>query len=273
MARALQAPGRAHGQARVPRPVTTARRPVRLPSRRPRAVSRPWPATATAALRVRRLPKRLPRPGPPRSRTPRPGGCRPFRRRPCPGRLTRGLRMLRLTPGRRVPRGCPDHRGLRPRQLISAAREPARREPARPGLRLHVPARQVARQAARQAISVPVARVAARTRPKAARVPGQERRVRVRPGPGLPAPVRVARVPVPGRATTRSARPRPAWARRPRPGRKLRAPLARVRVPDRPALRRAAPVGRVPPDAVPGVPVTAVRAPVARVRVAPGRAR
>ena len=267
MARAPRAPGRVRGRARVPRPVTTARRPARLPSRRPRAVSRPWPATATAARRVRRLPKRLPRPGPPRSRTPRPGGCRPFRRRPRPRprRLTRGLRMLRLTRGRRVPRRCPDRRGPRRRQPISAAREPARREPARTGPRLHVPARQAA--------SVPVAQVAARTRPKAARVPGQERRVRGRPGPGLPAPVRVGRVPVPARATTHSAQPRPAWARRPRPGRKLRAPLARVRVPDLPALRRAVPVGRVRPDAVPGVLVTAARAPVARVRVVPGRAR
>jgi hypothetical protein len=263
MARALLAPGPVRGRARVPRPAATARRPARLPSRRLRGVSRPWPATVTAARRVRRRPKWPPRAAPPVSRTPRPGSCRRFRSRPHPGlpRLRRGRRMPRLTQSRRGHHRCPDRPGLRPPRPISAAREPGRAGP-----RPHVPARP--------AVSVPAARVAARTRPKAVRVPGQVRRDPVRPGPGLPAPVRVPRVPVPGRATTRSARPRPAWARHPRPGRRLRAPLVpRVRVPDLRAVRRALPVARVPPDAVPGVPVRAVLVLVAPVLAVPGRAR
>jgi hypothetical protein len=263
MARALRVPGQVRGRAQVPRPATTGRRPARLPSRRLRGASRPWPATATAARRVRRLPKPPPRAAPPRSRTPRPGRCRLSRSRPHrgPRRLRRGRRMPRLTQGRRVHRRCPDRPGLRPAQPISAAREPGRAGP-----RPHVPARP--------AVSVPAARVAVRTRPKVARVPAQVRRDPVRPGPALPAPVRVPRVPVPGRATTHSARPRPAWARHPRPGRRLRAPLVpRGRVRDLRAVRRALPAAHVPPDAVPGVPVKAVRVLVVRVLVAPGRAR
>jgi len=255
MARPLRAPGRVRVRAPLPVPI------VRLPHRRPPGPSRPWPvtpATATAAHRVRRRRKQPPRTGPPRSRTPRPGGCRRFRRRRHPG-------LPRQTRGRRTPPGCLDRRGLRLLRPTSAARAAAR-----PGPRRRVPARRVG-----QVASVPAAPVAVRTRLRAVRVPAPEHPARV-PAPRAPehpARVRARRVPARGPATTRSARPRPVWAPRPRPGRRPRALPARVRVRDPRAALQAAPAARVPVDVVPDVLVTAVRAPVARVRVVPGRAR
>ena len=281
--------------ARERHPVMTAR-PLR-PPRRLRA-PRPCPGPRlterpTAPRSARSRPTAPPRTGRQVPARPirRPVGCRRsrHRRRPGPGQKpvspepTRSPRAPRARP---APRGCRDRRGPRlprptsvARRRVKGAREA---KAARPGPRLRVPARRVA-----QADSVPVPPRAVPIR--AARVPGHPRRgprdlvlpVRVRPGQVDPVRVRAPRAPAPGRATTRSVRPRPAWGRRlPLGPRGLARPVSPT-VPAVPVLRQAArvvPAARVPPGAVrvgPACP-KAVRVPVAsRVRVpaAPGRAR
>ena len=123
-------------------------------------------------------------------------------------------------------------------------------------------------------------------RTRAVRVPGRPRPgrrdqvppVRERPGPAGRVRAPAPRVPAPGRVTTRSARPRPAWVRRRRPGLRVRPRLAGKAVPLLRAAPLAAPAGLVLADAVPvGPRVPAcpmvVRVPRARVPAVPGRAR
>jgi hypothetical protein len=233
-------------------------------------------------------PMALPPAVPPRLPTWRPGGCRRFRRRPRPGPArtqgwTRGPRGLRPVP---VPRGCPDRRGPRPPRPTSAVRGRAKGaravKGARPGPRLRDPARRAAHPGS------------ARVPPRAVltslvRAPGRPRRgprdlalpARGRPGPVDPVRARGPRVPARGRATTRSARPRPAWGQRLRLGLRVPARLASQVVP---ALRRAPPAvlagpaarvrpaaGRAGPACPMAVRVPAV--PAGRVPAVPGRAR
>jgi hypothetical protein len=220
----------------------------------------------------------------------------------------------------RRPRGFPPRKGPRLPRPISAAREAAREPEPSPGPVRRVQARRVPAQAkpAKAAKAAKAAKRAQEAKParpgqevrlaKAAR-PAQEaraatqargraparrgprhrvppvrvRRDRVRPG-------RAARGQVPGQATTRSARPRPAWAPRPRLAARVQAcqdpaqDSVTVLV-SRPADQEAIAGRRVPAARVrrtvvragPAVPV--VRAgPMARVRAvrvpaAPGRAR
>jgi hypothetical protein len=161
-------------------------------------------------------------------------------------------------------------------------RAPARLVPRRP-----VPAGLARPVRAHQAVRAP-------GRPRLAR-PGREgqegREAPVAPAHpvlGHPAPApraRVLRVPARGRVTTRSARPRPAWARRPRPGLRVPFPASRV-VPARQTAVPAAPANPAAPAArVPAAEARLAQAGAARmadralagsgVRVpaAPGRAR
>jgi hypothetical protein len=203
----------------------------------------------------------------------RPGSCRRSRRRRSPGRPNSGPRR---DP---APRGCPGRRAPRPLRPTSAARAGARGR-AVPGLRRRVQLRRVMASAA----SAPAPPEAVRIR--AVRVPGRPRpgrRVLVlpvpgRPGPALPVRVPVPRAPAPGRVTTRSARPRPAWVPRLRRGPRARVRRAGKAVPVLPAVP---PAGLVRADAAPAGPRVpacpmAVRVPAgSRVRVpaVPGRAR
>ncbi len=291
--------GSAHSRdptlARGRRPAMTAR-PRRPPGRR--QVPRPCPGP--------RLPARLtaPRSAPPRPMAPRrtgrqvpgrptrrPAGCPPFlsRLRPGPGLNpaspdpTRGLRGLRTVP---ALRRCRDRRGPRSPRPTSVARRPVRGGKevrwARPGPRLPAPPRRAAQGDS--------ARAPPRAVPtRAARAPGRPRRGPrdlVRPGRarlGQPDPDRgrVLRVPARGRATTRSAQPRPAWGQRLRRGPRPRARLVRPAVPVRRPAARAVPVAqgvRVLPGAVPVGPACPMVARVpagsrARVPAVPGRAR
>jgi len=274
------APGRRPATGRDPAarpPATVAVPPRRRGSRR---MARTLPAVPlTRRARSRRtgpapgLRCRPRKPGrPPMARR---AGCRRSRRLRCPGPspARRGLRATRRRRGSRA------RRGLRPLRRTSgdrAAGQAAHRGLARlvpsPPVRPGQPRRVPARQAARDPVRVPRAPA-----DRARRVPGRR----------VPAPrARVLRVPARGPVTTRSARPRPVWARRPPPGPKVRFPASRAGpAPGRATPRAPArPAARVPADAAPVAPValagpvaaTAARVPVgSRVRVpaAPGRAR
>jgi hypothetical protein len=118
--------------------------------------------------------------------------------------------------------------------------------------------------------------------------PARVRPGRVRPGLAEQASGQVARGPARGRAITRSARRRPAWARRLRRDPRRLAPLASrlilavrdsLRVPPAAPRAQAGPAGlpvlvragAVP--AVPAAPPMAARAPAVPVREVPGPAR
>jgi hypothetical protein len=290
----FQVPGRGPTSARARRLAIIARRrppPERCPApcRHPgsRLKERPEPLTAppTGLPRPHPMP-----PAPPRFPEVRPRqrrvSCRRFRRHPRPGQAqaTRGPRGPQVV---RELREFRDRRGLRPPRPTSEARGPARLVP-----RLRVPAGQQAQEAreAREGLrdsvlqAVPQAGLTSRLRDLRPGRPRRGPRGQVRPGRVRPdradlEAVRVGRVRVQGRATTRSARPRPAWGRPLRPG--LRDPvrlvsrLLAVRV-----SRRALQAVLVPPaalvrqDAAPAVPaVPAVPVPAVLVRAAPGRAR
>ena len=227
-------------------------------------------------------------------RPPKPGrrpsaSCRRCRRhpRPVPGLMSRPSRGPQA--GRR-PRGCPARRGPRLPRPISAAREP---EPSPGPLR-----RALARHALERAAATKVPRAARLARParaRAARLPRpararagvparRGRQVRVRHGPAPRGRVRHGPAPrgqVPGRATTRSARRRPAWAPRPRPA--ARDPArpdpaqasatvlaSRQAIAEGPAAR-GVPAARARRTAVRAGLTARVRA--VRVPAAPGRAR
>jgi hypothetical protein len=309
------APVREPGQGPVPRPAMIARYPAprRLPSRprerresstaaqtaRPRP--RPMPSSLTAAPRFRQV-----RPTKPRD------GCRRSRRHPRPG-PARGLRGFKAI---RQLRGFLDRREPRPPRRTSGAQGPARLVPrhlrhlrprglaAQRGLEgqrglagqrgLRAPgASDPAAQARREAGLTSRVRELRAGRPRRG-LRDLVRQGRVRRGPAdLAAPglVLVARVLARGQATTRSARPRPAWDRRLRPGRRRPVPPARLALLVRQLIR---PVLGSPrgPQAVPALPVgslvlvradadragrpvrpMAVRVLAVRVRAAPGRAR
>jgi hypothetical protein len=259
----------------------------RFPMMRRSSGPRPTgPPTAPRSGRSRPMPP--PPAVPPRLPTRRPGHCRRSRTRlrPGPGRprdSTRGPRELRAVPG---PRGCPGRRGPRSPPPTSAvlgrvkeakgAREAKGHRAARPGPRLRVPARQAALPGSAPARPRAVLTSRARARGRPRRGPRDlALPARGRPGQAHPVRARAPRVPARGRATTRSARPRPAWGRRLRPGLRARACLASQVVP---ALRRpvpAPPPGRVLAAAArvgPACPMAA-RVPAARVPAVPGRAR
>ncbi len=225
---------------------------------------------------------------PPRPPTRPPGHCRRSRRRPRPGPdLTpgpsRGARGLRAVP---VPRGRPGRRGPRPPRPTSAVRGRLRgakaARGARPGPRLRVPARRAALPGSARVPrrAVLTSRAKARGRPRRG-LRDLVLRARRHPGQAHPVRVREPRVPAPGRATTHSARPRPAWGRRLRLGLRARVRPARLVVP---ALRRAAParpavlVARVLAAAAQAGPACPMAArvpvvPAVRVPAVPGRAR
>ena len=272
--------------ARPRRPPGRLRVPRRCPG--PRLTARP---TAPRSARPRPMaPPRTGRQVPGRP-TRRPVGCHRFLSRPRPGPglnpaspgPTRGLRDPRAFP---APRGCRDRRGPRSPRPTSVARRPAKgvrgAKGARPGPRLHAPARRAAQGGSAQ---VPPRAVPTR----AARAPGRPHRGprdlvrpgRVRPGQADPVRARVLRVPARGRATTRSAQPRPAWGRRLRRGPRAQPLLVSRGRPGPSAGGQGGPGG-------PGGPRPAGRGPGrpgmsdggprpggsrARVPAAPGRAR
>ena len=275
--------------ARPRRPPGRLRVPRRCPG--PHLTSR---LTAPRSARPRPMAPPRTEPQVPGRPTRRPVGCRRFLRRLRPGPglnpaspgPSRGLRNPRAFP---APRGCRDRRGPRSPRPTSVARRPVREakgaKGARPGPRLHAPARRAA-----QGDSVQVPPRAVPT--KAVRAPGRPHRgprdlvrpVRVRLGQADPVRARALRVPARGQATTHSAQPRPAWGRRLRRGPRAQPPPVSRAIPAVPVLRpavRAAPAAqgvRVPPGAVPVGPACpmAARVPVgsrARVQAAPGRAR
>jgi hypothetical protein len=217
--------------------------------------------------------------------TARPVGCRRCRRRPprglgLPRRIPDPNRGLRARPA--LPRASRDRCGRPSPPRTSGVRVPGRRVPPRPA-----PARPAgpalsARdpRAPRAARALPV--------PAASGRPRRGPRDQARPGrdlPGRPSragPVRPARVPVRGLVTTRSARPRPAWARLPPLAPRVPFPPSRV-VPASGPTAPAAPGDRVVPvpaaagqeaRAVQAAPVVPGRvgSPV-RAPVVPGRAR
>jgi hypothetical protein len=257
-------------QARLPRP-----RRRRAPTARPRAV----PARAAPVWRAR-LAVCRPRPAALRAR-PAAGRYRvrprpvPFRR--CPVSAPRRLRRRTAVPPRP---GVPRPARARARDRVpQAARAELPRGPRR--VRVLVVLAPAARRARR----------AARKRSLGSRVPRVRVR-RARPVSVRRSRDRVARVPGRARATTRSARRRPAWAPPRRPV-QVRAPakatviviaiadrvlacLARP-VPVPPVPAAGVPAGLVPAHqaatartpvvstAVPAAPVLAARVPAARV--------
>jgi hypothetical protein len=281
-ARPLRPPGRLRVLRPCPGPHLTGR-PTAPLSARPRPMAPPRTGRQVLA-RPRRRPvrcrrsRRRRRPGP----APKPAAPEPIQ----------GPREPQAFRALRAPRGCRDRRGPRSPRPTSVARRRARgAKGARPGPRLRVPARLAAQgrsaQAPPRAVPTRAARAARAVR--AARVPGRPRRGprdlvlpgRVRPGQVDPARVRALRVPAPGRATTRSARPRPAWGQRLPLGLRVRPRPVSPTVPAVPVLRlaaRAVPAARVPPGVVRAGPAcpTAARVPagsLVRVPAAPGRAR
>ena len=236
--------------------------------------------------------------------TERRAGCRRWRPHPRPGPVRAG-RRFRGRPAVQGRRGSRDHRGPRLPRRTSGVRGPARLAlrprgplslgalpllgalPGLEGLRVNVP-------------PAPAVAPLSRARPRehlGPPVPGrpllglrdQVGPGRVRPGrvERVPVPV-VVRVPVPGRAITRSARPPLAWARRLRPGlRRQAGPVSRVHL----AARDSRPVPPVPPVVPAVLPVlvladadrvgpaalpmagSPVRVPADRVLADPGRAR
>jgi hypothetical protein len=303
----VRAPGRDLTSALARPPAMTARR-LRPPERRllsrrlrsrlrartgrptgPRTAHPIRPPTALpASLGVRLTELRA---GCRRSRLhPRPGPVRAATRRLRGPLAVQGLRGFLARRGPRLPRrtsGVPVPARLALRALGPVPPVPPVPPRARPG-------------SARPAqAAAPISRVRLREPLGSLGLPGpgrlrpgpqdQARPGRVRPGRAerVPVPV-VARVPAPGRAITRSARPPLAWARPLRPGlRRPARPVSRLRpavrdsrpappaVPVPPAvlpvlvLADADRVGRVGPAARPMV----ARVPVARVPAVPGRAR
>ena len=201
--------------------------------------------------------------------TERRAGCRQLRPHPRPGPVRAATRRFREPLAVQGLRGFRDHRGPRLPRRTSEVRGLARLAlralgPLSPGaLRVSVrPAPAVA----------PTSRATPREHlgPLGLRAPGHRfpgLRDQVRPGRVrrgrvdlVPVPV-VVRVPVHGRAITRSARPPPAWARRLRPGlRRQAGPASRVHL----AGRDSRPVPPVPP-AVPAVLPVLVRVDADRV--------
>ena len=260
-----------------------ARRP-RPPERR--QPSRPYPGPCQKRPMARRAGPARPFPMArslkvppvgPGAGTTRRFGCRRFRRhQPLgPARTTPGLRRRRAV---LALRGCPGRRRLRsPRRTSGALR------PARPARLPRGPAAQRVRGVSVQA--APQAGLTSRPREPGPGRPPRGPRVRARPGrvrPGQPDPVPglVVRVPAPGQAITRSARPRLAWGLRLRPGpRHLVRPASPV--PGVRDSRRAHPAPPVVPavlarpDAAPDGPACPMAGPVRAVlvRAAPGQAR
>ena len=271
---------RAGGRRRTPRPAANG------------AAGRGFRADGAARRRPGRPVARLRPQGQPEPARP---GCGPGRRGPpaaagapdtrIPARAgPRGPRSEPRAPGqRRVPRASPDRRGRRhPRGFRSpgsaARRVPPRRGPAPRHQRPGTPNPQSPQggQGARP--------LAAPRRPRRGR-----QGARCAPAGGTPAarPGRAPRpggprVPVRGRVTTRSARPRPAWARPPRPGPRVPFPASRVVPASRPTAPAAQGPRVAPVPAGAGQAARAVRRPGAvrapagsRVHVpaVPGRAR
>ncbi len=227
----------------------------RLRSRPRERTGRPTgPRTAGARPRPIRPPTALPAlPG--ARLTKRRAGCRRLRPHPRPGPVRAATRRLRGPQAVQGLRGFRDHRGLRLPRRTSGVRGPARlalrprgplslgAPPGPGGLRVSV----------RPALAVaPTSRATPREHlgPLGPGHPLLGLRDQVRPGRVHPGRVEqvpvlvVARVPVHGRATTRSARPPLAWARRLRPGlRRQAGPLSRVHL----AARDSRPVPAVPP--------------------------
>jgi hypothetical protein len=291
--------------ARRPRPPERLLLSRRLRSRLRERTGRPTgPRTAEARPHPTRPPTALPAfPG--ARLTERRAGCRRLRPHPRPGPVRAATRRLRGPPAVQGLRGFRDLRGPRLPRRTSEVRGPARpalqpRGPLSPGA---LPGPGGLRVLGGLRVSVPQAPVLAPTSRATPREhpgplgPGhpllglrdQVRPGRVRPGRVDRARVPVvARVPVHGRATTRSARPPLAWARRLRLGlRRQPGPASRVHL----AARDSRPVPPVPP-AVPAVlPVlvlrdvdrvgpaarpragSQVRVPADRVLADPGRAR
>jgi hypothetical protein len=256
-------------------------RPARSPTQRGRPVSRLRPQRPARASPLRMRP------------TPRPDGCRRCPRRPHhgPGRHPRTPdpnRGPRARPA--FPRASPDRRGRPSPPRTSGVRGPVRPVPPlppRPG-----PARlaRLARLArsARDPRTPRTPRAARAARALGPARPRRGPRDQVRPGrehPGRPSRaghVRADRGQVRGLVTTRSARPRPAWARPLRPGPRVPFPASRV-VPVSGPTAPAAQGARVVPvpagagqeaRAVQGARVVPVRegSPV-HAPVVPGRAR
>jgi hypothetical protein len=230
----------------------------RLRSRPRERTGRPTgPRTAGARPHPIRPPAALPAlPG--ARLTERRAGCRRLRPHPRPGPVRAATRRFRGPQAVQGLRGFRDHRGPRLPRRTSGVRGPARRAlrprgplslgalPGPGGLRVSVP-------------PAPAVAPTSRATPREHQGPlgpghpllGLQDQVclgRVRPGRVEQAPVLVvARVPVHGRAITRSARPPLAWARRLRPGlRRQAGPLSRVRL----AARDSRPVPPVPPVVV-----------------------
>ncbi len=273
----------------------------RLRSRPRERTGRPTgPRTAGARPHPIRPPTALPAfPG--ARLTERRAGCRRLRPHPRPGPVRAATRRLRAPPAVQGLRGFRDRRGLRLPRRTSGVRGPARlalrprgplslgAPPGPGGLRVSVPQAPAAAPTSRATLREHLGPLGP-GRPRLG-LRDQVRPGRVRPGrvERVPVPV-VARVPVHGRATTRSARPPQAWARRLRPGpRRQAGPLSRVHLAARDS--RPVPAGPVPP-AVPAVlPVlvlqdadrvgpaarpmagSRVRVLAARVLADPGRAR
>jgi hypothetical protein len=229
-------------------------------------------------------------------------GCRRLRPHPRPAPVRAATRRFRGPLAVQGLRGFRDRPGPRPPRRTSGVRGPARLAlqppgPLAPGVP-RVPRAPRASVRPAQAVA-PTSRVRLRDQlgPLESLGPGRRRlgpRDQARPGrvrPGrverVPVPV-VVRVPVPGRAITRSARPPLAWARRLRSGPRRRArPLSRLP----PAVRDSRPVlpAVLAPPAVlpvlvradadrvdrvgPAARPTAARVPAARVPAARGRAR
>jgi hypothetical protein len=284
--------------------VMTARRlwppERRLPSRRlrPRLRERTGRPTGPRTAHPIRPPTALPASPGVRLTEPR-AGCRRLRLHPRPGPARAATRRLRGPPAVQGLRGFRDRRGPRLPRRTSGVLAPARLalRPLAPVLPQGQRARRGSVRPAQAA--APISRVRLRERlgslgpPGPGRLrpgpPDQARPGRGRPGRPERVPVPVAvRVPVPGRATTRSARPLRAWARPLRPGLRRQArPVSQLRpaVRDSPPAPPAVPVppaalpvlvlvdadrvGRVGPAARPMV----ARVPVARVPAVPGRAR
>jgi hypothetical protein len=251
-------------------------RPQRPPVRLRVFRRRPGPPLTerpTAQRNARPRPMAPSRTGPPRFPRPpmrRPDGCRRSLSRlrpglslkPVPPAPTRGPRGLRARPalrGRRSPRS--------PRP-ISAAR--GRPKGARPAPPLRAPARRAAQGDSAQALPRAVP-----TRPaRVVRVPGRPRRGpralvrpgRVRPGQADPVRARALRAPARGRATTRSARPRPAWGRRLPLGPRVQVRLVSPAVP---VLRPAVPAAQGAQGGLAAQEGQGVRVRLGAVRVGP----
>jgi len=269
-------PARAQARWRTARPAAMARQPG------------PWPTAWPGPHRTGRA--RWPPTGPPLASPPRVtarhAGCRrcPTRPRQGPGRSPAPRRIPAQNPGLPAvpafPRESLDRRGRPPPRRTSGRRGPLSRVPLRPG-----PA-GLARSALGPRIPRAVRELPGPPAPRESGRPrrGPRHRDPVLPGRPLPGhPFRARRVPAAlapgrGRATTRSAQPRPAWGRHLRPGPPAPFPASRVVPARRPAALSvpgalAVPVRAAAGPLVPAARVVPVRAgSLARVPVVPGRA-